>query len=290
MKKIILFLSIFFSIATLRAEQPPQITVVVDYFNRASGVNSKYKDMLRSAVLSAFTSSGRCKVIDAANERALALSADVASAEVLPTLDNIRRDAMVEAGGNYLITGSVVNVGSDKDKTSEGKVYYTGIVNISLNMVDLSTGNSVAAKEIRYSGIYAETGSTSDQAIAATIGNVSGAVRSLINEHFKVSTSIIQVEEVKKNRARTVYINVGSSSGIKSGQLFTVYQVKNVAGNVARTEVGKLVAQDVQGAEVTLCKVSGNTCGELILQASNDPERVVLEIVSGSQRTTFSLF
>ncbi|MFI3295888.1 MAG: hypothetical protein R3Y19_07705 [Rikenellaceae bacterium] len=287
MKKIILILAVFMSVMTINAQEAQHKTIVVDYFKRPANIKAKYTEMIRAVVLTTFTNSGRFKVIDAANETSLALSAEIAESGEIPTLDNIRQESMKKAGGNFLISGNVVNIAADKGKTSDGKIYYSGVVNVSLNVVDLETGQSIAARELKYSGVNAKTGDTPDLAVAATIDYVSLSMNKFINDFFKLKTEIIQVQEVKGGKALTVYINIGSTLGIEKGQTFKVYQIKEIAGKKSRTEVGTLVASDVQGEDLTLCKVSGKGCGELVLEASTNPEAVVLEIETGKKRVGF---
>lgn len=60
---------------------------------------------------------------------------EVAEQEAAPSLDEDRQEAMKENGGNYLITGTVTNIDATKEKTDEGRIFYSGIVNFSLNII-----------------------------------------------------------------------------------------------------------------------------------------------------------
>ncbi len=280
MKKLLLTLFAVLFVVLASAQDPSKKTVIVDYFGKSANVNSQHRDMARASVLSALTNSARVKVVDAQNEQALALSQEAASADVMPTLDNIREGDMKKTGANLLLSGMVTNTSAERRTYDDGTVYYAGFVNLTLDIKDLATGQSVAAKDLSYGGLTGKTGKTKDEAIAATLNYIALSMTAFINDHFKIHAQIVQIEEVKKDKARMVYINVGSNMGIKKEQLFSVKQLKMIGGSETYVEIGKLTVENVSGEGLTLCNVRGG--GEIILEASKNPQDVVLIVESGN--------
>ncbi len=86
--------------------------------------------------------------------------------------------------------------------------------------------------------------------------------------------TILQVESVKKDKAQTVYIDMGSLQGIMENQRFDVYVETDIAGEKGRTEVGALIAKTVLSEQRTLCKVTKG--GKEINDAMSGNKKLVI--------------
>ena len=53
-----------------------------------------------------------------------------------------------------------------------------------------------------------------------------------------------------------MYIDLGADDGAYKGQQFDVLTVKTIAGKEARTLIGRLKIEEVEGDEISLCKVT----------------------------------
>ena len=89
----------------------------------------------------------------------------------------------------------------------------------------------------------------------AIISGLSGAHRFRYNDGLLRLSDIIEAGAVKKDKQKQVYIDLGSSEGAYEGLHMGVYQVKTIRGKEARIEVGKLKIDDVEGDEISRCKV-----------------------------------
>lgn len=256
MKKFTLTILACLSVIASFAQAPARKTVVLDYFGKSPLVLHTHRNMVRAGVLTALTNSGRLNLIDASNVAALKASEAAAEGDVQPNADNIRMTAMKESGGNLLVTGNVTNVDATRERTDDGKIYYSGIVSLSLNIIDLETGNSIGAKDLSYSGLNAKTGSTRSEAIAATLDYIPMSMTKFVNDNFKIETKVVQINEEKKGKVMSVYINAGSSVGIAKAQTFLMFVESEIAGIKKRTEIGRLTVDTVEGEELTLCKVA----------------------------------
>ena len=78
-----------------------------------------------------------------------------------------------------------------------------------------------------------------------------------------------------------MYIDLGSARGIVKGQKFSVYLETDIAGEIARTEIGSLNAEEVLSANRTLCKVTKG--GEEVLKAANEGQKLI--VISRKART-----
>ncbi len=280
MKKTIFTIIASLLLVSVSAQAPSKKSIVFDYFGRTTAVTTAARDMVRAAALTSFTNSGRLNVIDATNTTALQVSSEAAEAEVAPTVDNIRQSAMKESGGNYLVTGQVTKVGSTREKTSEGRVYYSGIIAFTINVVDLETGNNVAARDFSYMGLNAKTGSTSDEAITQTVDFIPMSMKKFINENFKLETKVVQINEEKKGKVTQVFINAGSAVGITKSQIFQMFVESEVAGIKRKMPIGKLTVESVEGEELTLCNVSKPS--EAIKEYMNSETEII--VVSAGER------
>ena len=59
----------------------------------------------------------------------------------------------------------------------------------------------------------------------------------------------------KKDKQKTVYIDLGSREGAFAGIHMGVFIVKTIAGREARQQIGKLKVETVLGDDISLCKV-----------------------------------
>ena len=76
-----------------------------------------------------------------------------------------------------------------------------------------------------------------------------------LNKYRPLKANIIEGSTAKKNKQKEVYIDLGSSEGAFKGLQMGVYQVKTVAGREAKSQIGKLKIEEVEGDDISLCKV-----------------------------------
>lgn len=88
------------------------------------------------------------------------------------------------------------------------------------------------------------------------LSNLSGVIAGYFNARYPVNAAIIERGEIKKEKQKTVYIDLGTSLSAYKGQQFDVYSVKEIAGKEARIEIGRLKVEEVLGEELSLCKVT----------------------------------
>ena len=118
--------------------------------------------------------------------------------------------------------------------------------------------------------------SSSTTKTATDYNNVSGKdfrkmLKSVLRRH---QANIVEGATDKKEKQKEVYIDLGSSEGAVKGLHMGVFVVKTVAGKEARQQVGKLKIEEVEGDEISLCKVQSG--GKDIKAAIDEGKQLVV--------------
>ncbi len=274
----------FFSFFICSAQNGDEKEVVlIDNFSFPSEINKALVETLRGKMIEGIQATNRVKVVDVNTESSIASEAERRKDESAMADATARESKMKTLGAHYIITGEVTSMSAAKKTDKDGKVYYDGSVHWTIKVIDSATGTLKSSKTFEHEGITGKRGDTSDEAIAATCSYAKTYMEDFVDDTFPLEGLILKVETLnkKKNKAETVYIDLGLSRGISSGQKFTVYLEIDIAGELSRKEVGSLSAKDVLSAKRTLCKVTKG--GEEVLKAMNGGQKLVVK--SRKERT-----
>ena len=254
--------------------------LLVDYFSYTSKIGSSYPEQLRNAIIGGIAETGRLSVVDVDAEADLKIEAERRSSEGAMADETARTAQMKTMGANYLLTAHVANMDAIRKTLDNGSIYYDGLISFTVKVTNITDGSIKVSKQFDYSGLNAKTGDSREAAITATLAYVKTSMQKFVNDYFKLESTIVAIEQSdKKKGAVTVYINCGSAVGIQKGQLFDVKVEKDIAGKKILTNIGALKAEEVQGEDMTLCKVTKG--GNEILEANQDGRKLV--IISGKQ-------
>lgn len=148
-------------------------------------------------------------------------------------------------------------VWEDKNKKKQTETQYRGNVSVMLNLKDAKTGETVASRTFNGSGTdnSKSLSSTQDQAIRDAINRVGNQITAYLNNRMPLTANLIEGATSKKDKQKEVYIDLGSSEGAYPGLHMGVFVVRNIAGKEAKQQIGKLKIEEVQGEEISLCKV-----------------------------------
>lgn len=83
-------------------------------------------------------------------------------------------------------------------------------------------------------------------------------------------------EKGKKQKLKDFYIDLGSDHRLFNGANVTVYTVKRIAGRIARQQIGTAQVVEVQGNDISLCKVLRN--GNLIKEAFDRGAEIAVQV------------
>lgn len=130
---------------------------------------------------------------------------------------------------------------------------------IHLELSDYRTGQVVWGSDFSYDD---NTSMTSSNPMQNVVDHICRGVASSLQQRYpsvapraSVSGHVLRAELVKKDKAETVYIDLGFDQELRKGDVLSVCQVNNVAGNEGYVPVGTITVSDVQGPTLTLCKV-----------------------------------
>lgn len=249
-------------------------TVYIDYFTSASSINKTLAEALRNKAIEGIQAMDRVVLRDVATDEALKAEAQRRQEASAMGDATARSEEMTTLGAKYLIQGHIVSMNTTKKVDDKGKVSYKGSVAYSLKIVDPSNGTLKGTKSFSHEGLTGGSGSTPDEAILSTLDYVKISMEDFIDEYFKLEGTIVQVESTKKDKAQTVYIDLGTNRGIQKSQKFVVYIEMDIAGELSLKEIGRLNVKEVLSGTRSLCNV--NKGGEEILKASKEEKKLVV--------------
>lgn len=252
--------------------------VLVDYFKYASGVDAAHVANLRAKVIAGIAETNRLQIVDIATQSNMATEEERRKAESAMNDETARNSIMQTLGAKYIITGDVSTMSCTKETDKEGNVSYKGNLTWTIKVVEASNGVMKYTKTYTYQGggLLSTTGSgrTYEEAMLATCNLAHGAMALVVNEAFPIEGLLIKIETTKKNKAETVYIDLGSAHGIEKGQGFEVYMEVDIAGELSRKKIGDLMAKEVLSASRTLCTVKKG--GDLIVEAEAKGQKLIV--------------
>ncbi len=263
-------------------------TMIIDYITVPKGIKPGYRALvngIRANAIAEIIKTNKVNVIDVATEsffkeqQAAASSEDALNSAFAG--EEVRVAASKQFGAKYALQGSVSHMNGVRNRLDDGTIYYSGELSISFKVINLVDGTLVHADDYKFSGITAQTSDTPENAVNKTADYAIVKIPNFIREAFPTTGKIIDVEEVKKGVAKSVYIDLGENVGVKKGDKFDVFQIKKLGSRTVQTEVGSLSVSEVAGEDVSVCKVS--KCGELIMESLEDGSGVVLFIKSAKK-------
>ena len=201
---------------------------------------TKYEDDVKSSIIKGLSGAHRYRY----NDGLLQLKDVVEEGHVVV-------DALI----TNINASSSSNTWKDKDGKMQVTTTYTGLVEVVLTMKDAKTGEIIDNTSLRSRGLGSSSFSTSDKAIHDAIDGLSNNITAWLNKKAPLQANIIEGAAVKKDKQKEVYIDLGSSEGAYKGLHMGVYEVKTIAGREAKSQIGKLKIEEVEGDDISRCKV-----------------------------------
>lgn len=193
---------------------------------------------------------------------------DALRASVIMALGNVRRFVItdgfqVEANAdtnilldgvvNYLSTTRELRLASNKkDKIPQ---FYAQI-GLTLNLKDPVTGTVLNSHVFEVNRTAWSWYNSSDTAIKEALEGLRSRVEKYYNTLYPYTANILERGVEKKDKQKELYIDLGSSHGMRTGTHFTVYILGSIGGKETRKQIGRLKVTSIEGDEVSLCKVS----------------------------------
>lgn len=179
---------------------------------------------------------------------------------------------------NISTTAKVEEYKDDKGKKYT-KTYYKANVGVTLHVKDAKTNNIIKSPAFNISDYDCSWIETREGAIANAFSSLAAKITKHFNRSLPLYANIVEGAREKKDKQKEVYIDLGESTkGVSKGLYFGVYTTKTVAGKIAKKQVGRIRITEVQGEDISLCKVQSGgkeikaaiDAGESILVTSID--------------------
>lgn len=221
--------------------------------------HADYQDAVLSAVVSGLTRSHRVHVVDGTS------SMDGEMQD---------RDVAMDVVISNISTTSHSQTETVKDRKVT-KTYYKGMIDVSLQVKNVATGEIRYSPTFRVAGTEYEKHTSTEEALSSALAILRAKVRVYFNKKYPLSAKILESAVAKKDKLKEVYIDLGSKSGAYKDLHFAVYIVKMVGGKEAREQIGKLKVIEVQGEDISLCKIQSG--GKDIKAAMDEGKNVVVK-------------
>lgn len=286
LKTLMLTLSWLLGFFTMCGQVKEKPVVFVDYFDAPSNANKALIETLRGKVIEGIQETQRLQVIDVASHAELKDEAERRKSESAMGDITARTSEMRTLGADYIITGTIATMTATEQRDSDNKLYYKGSIHWTIKVIDAATGTLKTTQTFDHSGFTGSRGDTRDEAIAKTCDYAKNSMDNFVNETFPIEGLILKVETVKKDKAQTVYIDLGNAQGVTDGQRFNVFLETDIAGEIGRTEIGALSAKEVVSAQRTLCKVTKG--GKEIQEAFQKGQKLIVISRKGTVIDSFT--
>lgn len=279
---LMLTMLLFPQFGNAQEEEVPASSKTTIFFE-SSGTTAAEK-AVRNAVMTTLTNFKRLVVLDAESE-AIANVEDIrrtaenmtAGSEMVPE----RMSAVVRLGAQCYLLMGIDNINCTTERNDNSSLAKCKIV-ITMKAIDPSESKVLAMQQMDFSG--SDSNNSEEEAFNRALKSITekGSVLSsnplsalsknplmqFIESEFPIIGQILEINEAKKDKAITVYINAGSDNGVIKNTKFEVFKEKKVGTRTASVKIGELTANDIQGGDLTLCKVSKD--GDAIFKEFNN--------------------
>ncbi len=276
MKKVLMFFMLFATIGTANIYAQKKV-LVVDYFE-STDRDEKYSDEIRNQVISGIQSTGRLNIIDAYSELSLRIE-DTSVLSEEASQDANRLKVIQDLGAEFILIGSIDNILIEKKTTESKNEFFTAEVKVTLKFLNATDGALHASKTVTTfgGGALLGAGSTEQKAITGAISAISGQMARIIDEHFPIKGSLVEVGETKKTKMVSCFIDLGEIHGVSQGQYLKVSQIKEIAGRQSALEIGRIKIESIVAPDLSECKVLKGQ--EEMLTAFNNGVELVVETI-----------
>lgn len=183
---------------------------------------------------------------------------------------------------SFFVDGTIANISvvsrSETTKDSKGNKHtdtsYRSNLSVTVHLKNPADGSVVDSRTFTISDSDLYWMTSGEKAMTNALERLTTKVTDYYNHLFPLQASIIEKGESKKNKQKDVYIDLGASDGAYKGQQFEVFTVKTIAGKEARAIIGRLKIEEVEGDEISLCKVTKGS--DKIKSALDDGENLIV--------------
>ena len=200
----------------------------------------KYVDAVQAAVVKGISQARRIKAIDG---------------QLTPEEKDQPHTWYVDGTIGSISATSKVDTWEDKDKKKHSRTVYKGLVSVTLPFKDAHTDEVLFSPSFNVTASDLSWVESASGAVSNAINSLPWRITNYLNAKLPLSANIIEGARDKKDKQKEVYIDLGAAEGGFKGLHFDVFTVKTVAGREAKKKIGRLKVTDVEGDDISLCKV-----------------------------------
>ena len=210
--------------------------------------------------------------------------ADAVRAAITTGVGRVRRFSVVEgqfvpgevadAEVAYYVDGTIGTIATTQktitpeDKKKQPYDVFKGQVSATLHLKDVHTDAVISTETFSVSGSDGSWIETAEGALNDAMNALSWRITNYFNNCFPLRAHIVEQGEVKKEKLKGVFIDIGTAAGAFKEQHYDVYVVRLIAGKEAKHKIGRLRITEVMGDDISQCKVTKG--GEEIKAALDD--------------------
>ncbi len=199
------------------------------------------------------------------------------------TEDGLSQDEIESNAPVFYADGYINNISSTTktDKTSDGKThkYYRCLISVTVNLKNPQTGEVVDTHTFKVSEDDCSWLASEEKAMDDARSALNRKVCNYYGHKYPWTGSIVEGASIKKDKQKEVYVDLGSAHRMYKDAKLIVYSVRIIAGRESRSEIGTLKVVEVQGEDLSLCKVTHG--GDKIKQAIDAGE--VLKVTTNTK-------
>ena len=207
-----------------------------------------YQNAVRSAILKGMTEAYRLHVVDGPLTKEEAET--IGSIYVDGTLNNISTTTK-----NEVVEYEEKNKEGEKVKKTRTDVYYRALLSVTLHVKDAMTDAVIASPSFSISESDMSWVNSPQKAVDNAVARLSRLVTKFFDGMYPLTCQIIERGGIKNDKQKQVYIDLGSAHGLTTGQTLAIYTIRMIGGKEARSQVARLRVKQIEGDEVSFCKV-----------------------------------
>ena len=191
------------------------------------------------------------------------------------------KDGEIKEGTHaFYVTGTINNISTTTelftptDKSIKPYNVFKAQIEVVVHLKDVHDGHIVDTHTFYVNNNDLSWVKTEDKAMNEALIILSSRVTKHYNKIYPLSASIVEPGNVKKDKQKDVYIDLGSKDGAVKGMKLTVYSIKTIAGKEAQKELGAVKIVEVMGDDVSMCQVKSGA--KEIKKALEDGLKVIV--------------
>lgn len=191
------------------------------------------------------------------------------------------KDGGIKEGTHaFYVTGTINNISTTTelftptDKSIKPYNVFKAQIEVVVHLKDVHDGHIVDTHTFYVNNNDLSWVKTEDKAMNEALIILSSKVTKHYNKLYPLSASIVEPGNVKKDKQKDVYIDLGSKDGAVKGMKLTVYSIKTIAGKEAQKELGAVKIVEVMGDDVSMCQVKSGA--KEIKKALEDGLKVIV--------------